>query len=337
MKFKKTGWPAWAAAALLAAASASATAEIKVVHVAQQYGISYLPLMIMQDQHLLKKQAKAEGLGDIEVKWAKFAGGNVMNDAILSGDLQFASGGVGPFVTLWAKTRGNIDVKGMCAMNTMPLLLTTRNPAVKSIKDFTDKDRIALPAVKVSIQAITLQMAAEQTFGKGQAGRLDKLTVTQSHPDGMAAMLSGKGAIDAHFTSPPYQYMELARPGIHTVLNSYDVTGGPHTFNIIWTTSKFAKENPKTYDAFLKAFEQAIDYINKDKKRAAADYVRLTKSKEPVSFFEKILNDPDVNFTTTPKNTMKYVDFMYSIGRIKVKPASWKEMFFPNLQGANGS
>lgn len=337
MKFKKTGWPAWAAAALLAAASASATAEIKVVHIAQEYGISYLPLMVMQEQHLLQKQAKAQGLGDIEVKWSKFAGGNVMNDAILSGDLQFASGGVGPFVTLWSKTRGNIDVKAICAMNLMPLLLTTRNPNVKSIKDFTDKDRIALPAVKVSIQAITLQMAAEKAFGPGQQNRLDKLTVTQSHPDGMAALLSGRGAIDAHFTSPPYQYMELARPGIHTVLNSYDVTGGPHTFNLTWTTQKFAKENPKTFEAFFKAFQQAIDFINHDKKAAAELYARVNKSKEPVSFFEKILNDPDVQFTTTPKNVMKYVDFMYRVGLIKVKPASWKDMFFPNIQGADGS
>ena len=312
-------------------------AEIKVVSIAQQYGISYLPLMVMQEQHLLRKEAKAAGLGDIEVKWAKFAGGNVMNDAILSGDLQFASGGVGPFVTLWSKTVKNVGVKGVSAMNSMPLLLTTRNPNVKTIKDFTSKDRIALPAVKVSIQAITLQMAAEKAFGPGQQNKLDALTVTQSHPDGMAALLSGSSEIDSHFTSPPYQYIELSKPGIHTVLNSYDVTGGPHTFNIVWTTTKFANANPKTYAAFVKAFDEAIAFINHDKKAAAALYVKVTKSKEPVEFFEKILNDPNVEFTTTPKNVMKYVDFMYRIGFIKVKPASWKDMFFPNVQSAPGS
>jgi NitT/TauT family transport system substrate-binding protein len=42
-------------------------------------------------------------------------------------------------------------------------------------------------------------------------------------------------------------------------------------------------------------------------------------------------------FTTTPNNTMKYVDFMYKIGSIKVKPDSWKDMFFPNSQGLAGS
>ncbi|TCT08975.1 ABC transporter substrate-binding protein [Paralcaligenes ureilyticus] len=337
MRLKKIGLPLLVGASFWLAASTSALAEIKTVNIAQQYGISYLPLMVMQDKGLLKIEAKAAGLGDIKVNWAKFAGGNVMNDAILSGDLQFASGGVGPFVTLWAKTRSNVVVKGVTAMNSMPLLLTTRNPAVKTIKDFTSKDRIALPAVKVSIQAITLQMAAEKAFGPGQQNKLDAITVTQSHPDGMAALLSGSSEINSHFTSPPFQYIELSKPGIHTVLNSYDVTGGPHTFNVVWATQKFADANPKTYAAFVKAFDKAVAFVNNDKQAAAELYIRVTKSKEPASFFVKILNDPNVKFTTTPQNVMKYVDFMYRIGFIKAKPASWKDMFFPNMHNLPGS
>ncbi len=324
-------------ASFLTAVNSSAMAEVSEVGIAQQYGISYLPLMIMQENKLLEKEAKAAGLGDITVKWAKFAGGNVMNDALLSGDLHFASGGVGPFVTLWAKTRDNIGVKAVSAMNSMPLLLNTRNPEIKTIKDFTAKDRIALPAVKVSIQAITLQMAAEKIFGQGQQNKLDALTVTQSHPDGMAALLSGSSEINSHFTSPPFQYTELDRAGIHTVLNSYDVTGGPHTFNLVWASQKFADANPKTYAAFVKAFEEAIVTINKDKKAAAEMYIRIAKSKESVESVEKMLNDPSVEFTTTPKNIMTYVEFMSRIGIVKVKPTTWKDLFFPNMHTLLGS
>jgi NitT/TauT family transport system substrate-binding protein len=113
----------------------------------------------------MEEHAKAAGAGDITVTWAKFAGGNIMNDALLSDSLHFASGGVGPIVTLWAKTRGNLDVKGVVAMNSMPLYLNTSNPDVKSIKDLGAKDKIALPAVKVSFQAVNLQMAAAKEFG----------------------------------------------------------------------------------------------------------------------------------------------------------------------------
>ncbi len=328
------GWGALVVAALLAAAPARG--EMAEIKVAQQYGISYLPLMLMEEQKLIEKHAKAAGL-DVKVGWAKFAGGNVMNDALLSNTLQFASGGVAPLATLWSRTKGNLDVKAVGAINSMPLFLNTRNPNVKSIKDFTDKDRIALPAVKVSIQAVTLQMAAEKAFGEGQQNRLDPLTVTLSHPDAQTALLSGAGEITAHFSSPPFQYQQLEKPGIHTVLNSYDVLGGPATFNLVWTTTKFRTENPKIYDAFVKALDEVTAQINSNKRAAAEAYLRISKDKDTVADIEKMLNDPQIVYTTTPQNVMKYVSFMAKTGAIKVKPDSWKDLFFPNAHGLAGS
>jgi NitT/TauT family transport system substrate-binding protein len=326
-----------ATGAILLATAFSAQAEVNNLKIAEQYGISYLPLMIMEDQHLVEKYAKEAGINDLKVSWSKFAGGNVMNDALLSDSLHFASGGVAPMITLWAKTRGNYDVKAVSALNSMPLYLNTRNPNVKTIKDFTEKDKIALPAVKVSIQAVTLQMAAEQAFGAGQQNKLDKLTVTMCHPDGQAALISGNSEVDAHFTSPPFQYQELDKPGIHKVLDSYQVLGGPASFNLVWTTSKFRNENPKVYAAFTKALDEATAMINKDKKWAAEAYLRISKDKDSLDNVMKVLNDPEVKFTTTPQNVIKYVDFMHKIGSIKAKPASWKDLFFPNVHNLPGS
>src|SRR6266496_1713351 len=131
--------------ACVALTSLPVRAEMAEINVAQQYGISYLPMMLMEEKKLIEKHAKAAGI-DVKVGWAKFAGGNVMNDALLSGSLQFASGGVGPFVTLWARTRGNLDVRGVGALNSMPIHLVTRNPKVKTLADVGPGDRIALPA-----------------------------------------------------------------------------------------------------------------------------------------------------------------------------------------------
>jgi len=324
------------AAAALLALGLAARAEMAEIKVAQQYGIGYLPLMLMEDQKLIEKHAKAAGV-DVSVGWAKFAGGNVMNDAILSGGLQFASGGVAPFVTLWSRTRGNLDVRAVAAINSMPLYLNTRNPNVRTIRDFSEKDKIALPAVKVSIQAITLQMAAEKAFGEGQQNRLDALTVTMSHPDAQTALLSGASEIDAHFSSPPFQYQQLHRPGVHTVLNSYDVLGGPATFNLVWTTAKFRNENPKLYAAFAKALDESIATINRDKRAAAEAYLRISKDKDSIDNIVAMLNDPQIVFTTTPQSVMKYVDFMSKTGAIKTRPDSWKDLFFPNAQALAGS
>jgi len=322
--------------ALSVALPPAAFAEMAEIKVAKQYGISYLPLMLMEDGKLIEKHAKLAGV-DVTVTWATFAGGNVMNDALLSSSLQVASGGVGPLVTLWSRTRGNLDVRGIAALNSMPLMLVTRNPNVKSVKDFTDKDKIAMPAVKISVQALALQMAAEQAFGSGQQNRLDSLTISMAHPDAMQALLSGQSEVNAHFGSPPFQYQELARAEMHAVLNNYDVMGGAVTFNVVWTTEKFRSENPKLYDAFVKALDDATEQIGRDRHAAAVAYLRVSKDKDSVENIEKMLNDPAIVFTTTPQSTQKFAEFMAKTGAIKTKPESWKDLYFPNVHALPGS
>ena len=152
-------------------------AAAQTVRIAQQFGIGYLPLLVLRDRALLEQEGLARGL-TLHAEWIVLSSGAAMNDALLSGNLDIAAGGTGPALTLWAKTRTKLRVKGVAALNAMPLWLTTTNPNVHSIRDFTEQDRIALPAVKVSGQAVTLQMAARQAFGPGQSGRLDHLTVS---------------------------------------------------------------------------------------------------------------------------------------------------------------
>ena len=323
-------------AATLLALPVLARGELTEIKVAKQYGISYLPLMLMEDGSLIEKHAKAEGIA-VRVTWATFAGGNVMNDALLSNSLQIASGGVGPLVTLWYRTRGNLDVRGVGALNSMPLYLVSRDPQVRTVGDLSDRDRIALPAAKISVQALALQMAAEQRFGPGQQNRFDALTVSMAHPDAMAALLSGQSEVNAHFGSPPYQYQELARPGMHLVLNNYDVMGGAVTFNVVWTTARFRAENPKLYAAFVAALDEAEAMINQDKHAAAEAYLRISHDKDSVEDIERMLNDPQTVFTTTPQNVMKYADFMYKTGAIKVRPESWRDLFFANVHALPGS
>jgi sulfonate transport system substrate-binding protein len=326
-----------ASIAVVALLANTARAEVKEVAVAQLYGIAYLPLMIMEDGKLLEKHARMAGLGDLKVSWTKFSGTNVANDALLSGRLHFASGGVPGFATLWASTRGTLEARAVGAMCSMPLYLNTRNPNLKTIKDLTGRDRIALPAVKLSAQSIVLQMAAEQAFGSGNHYRLDPLTVSMSHPDGMAAMLSGTSEVNSHFASPPYQYEELRRPGIHTILSSYDVLGGPSIFTLVYSTGKFRQENPRVFDAFVRAFEEAMDLIGKNKRAAAEIYVRLSKDNESAETILEMLTDPTIEYGMTPKNMMKQVDFMYRIGSIKVRPDSWKDLFFQSAHELPGS
>src|SRR4029079_5041269 len=78
---------------LLAVVATTARAEMAEINVAQQYGVAFLPLMLMERDKLVEKHARAEGLGDVKVGWIKVAGPSGMNDGIISGSLQFTSGG----------------------------------------------------------------------------------------------------------------------------------------------------------------------------------------------------------------------------------------------------
>jgi NitT/TauT family transport system substrate-binding protein len=314
-----------------------ARAEQGELRVAKQYGLGYLQMMVLEDLKIVEKNAVAAGLGDIKVTWATFRSSDVMNDALLSGNVDFVCLGIPGLATIWGKTKGGLDVKAASGFNFLPLQLNTRNPNIKSIRDLTDKDRIALPAVKVSMQAILLQMAAAQTFGEANYAKLDPITVSMSHPDAMATFLSAGGEIDNHFTSPPFIQKELEKPGVTKILNSVDVLGGPISFNVVATTSKFYNENPRLYAVFMKSLTEATEYINRDKRGAAEIYIRMTKDKSSVEDILKIINDPQIEYSLTPSNIMKMVDFMHRTGAIKVKPASWKELFFANMHELPGS
>ncbi len=327
------------AASLLAIASmTSAAAETHKLRIAQQYGLSSLPLLVMEDSKLIEKHAQAAGLKDLEVTWLKLGGPGALTEAIISGDIDFGNGGVPALVTLWEKTRKlPIAVRASASVTNMPMDLLTTNPDVKTIADFTSKDKIAVPTIKVSNQAMLLEMAAAKEFGQENYAKLDSLTVSLPHPDAMTALLSGSGAVTAHFSAMPFQNREMKDSKVRTILSSYDVLGGPATNTVAFTTTKFYQNNPKTYAVFVAALEEANTIINADKRAAAETYKRVVRTNESVDELYSIIADPRVQFTTTPSQTMKVAEFMHKIGRLKSAPSTWKDLFFPNVHALSGS
>jgi NitT/TauT family transport system substrate-binding protein len=326
-----------AAAALSLGVAGQAFAEIGDVKLSLQFGIGYLPLTIMKHDQLIEKHLAAAGLKDTKVSWTKFGSGSAANDALLSGNLHFAAGGTGPAFILWDRTQTNVGVRSVAALTSMPNLLITRNPDVKSLRDFTSKDRISLAGAGSSVQTMYLHMAAAKEFGAENYKKLNPLMVNLPHPEGLRALLSGQGEVTAQFTSPPFQYYALENPGIHTVLNSYDIMGGPNTFLVVWAAEKFRSQNPKTYKAVFDALKEATDSINANKARAAEVYVKEGGNRESPEKILKMMNDPQVRYSLTPERTLQFAEFMHQVGTLKTKPGSWKDLFFPEVHHLPGS
>ncbi len=325
------------AAAMLALAM-PASAQVPEIRLARQFSMGYLQLNVMEHEKLIEKHAKALGIPKVKVSWFTFNGPAAVNEALISGNIDIASGGVPGLLVLWSRTKGTPqEVRGITALSSQPFLLNTRDAAVKTIKDFKPSDRIAVPAVKVSVQAITLQMAAAKAFGVKNFAKLDSQTVSMSPPDATVALMKGGSEVTAAFSVPPFQYQQLENHDIHTVLNSFDVMGGSHSFTVAWAFSSFRKKNPVLYKALIDALKEATDIVNKDKRAAAKLWIEDSKSKLPLDMVAKLVAAPQVRWTTVPENTMKYADFMSSVGTLKNKPTSWKDYFFPEIYDQKGS
>ncbi|MEA2777580.1 MAG: sulfonate transport system substrate-binding protein [Acetobacteraceae bacterium] len=314
-------------------------AEDSVVRISKQYGLGYMSMMVMEHENLVEKHAARVGLPAVRTEWSVLGGPTPQIDALLAGQVGFIGPGSTTLATLWDKTAGTgRDIKALSALQSMPFVLMTRNPAVRSITDLTAKDKIALPGVKITGHALTLEMAAAKQWGFPNYDRLDSLTITLAHPDAMVALLGGQSEINCHLASSPFYYYERAAPGVHEVYKSYDVTGGMHTNGVVLTSKAYHDANPKVCAAVLGAQQEANDFIRANPRQAAEIYLTMTGDKMgAVDQMSGWVADPDVVYTTVPMKVMDFAAFMHKVGRLKRQPNSWKDMFFEESQDLAGS
>jgi NitT/TauT family transport system substrate-binding protein len=323
--------------ALFAALSGGeARADAKQIRITRQPGLIYMPLIIMEQERLLEKSAAAKGLGDVEVKWLTFSSGGTSIDALLSGNVDLITGGASNMLLLFERSRG--EVRGLSGAGGAPMLLVTRNPEVKKLADFSDKDKIAVPTVKISTQAVILQLAAEREMGEGRRNYLDPFTIQLGHPEAMAALMGrGYNEVNSHFSLPPYEQLEIKDPRIHVVLNSFDVVGGPLSNAVVSSTRTFYEANPHLVEAFISALDEANALIADAPSKAADIYLAATKDRITTEDLVAIMKEKGVVFSSTPYGVMLQAQHFYKTGVLKAEPKSWQQYFFPSVHRLPGS
>ncbi len=309
-----------------------ALAETTQLRIGAQYGTSMLAVMLMEGDRLVQKHAAAAGLGEVVVSYRNISGPVAMSDGVLSGALDIGINGAPSVLLLWDKTRASANpVRGFASVSTNPSILVTRNPAVRSIRDFTERDRIALPGVKIALNAILLQMAAAKEWGLADYGHLDARTTTLGHPDALATMLSGTGDVTAHFSGPPFSTLEI-KAGMRPILNAKDVLGDGWDM-IMFATTRFHDANPKLMGAVLAALREADAAIRRDPPAAARRYLEISGDKKSTpDEILALITDPDTTYDPAPRSVMQFADFMSSVGLLKNKPGDWSDIFFPDVR-----
>lgn len=328
-----TGLTAAIAAPGLLRTARGATAEVRI---ARQIGLSYLPLDVMEARKLVEAEADKRN-ANVTAKYLAFANGSSVNDAMISNNADFGAVSLGPLLALWERTRTTSQFAGVAAVDASAAVLNVNQPRLKTLRDFTDADRIAMPDVGVSYQALLLQMACEKTFGEGHSRQLDHLTVSLPHPDAMAALLEGQSEIVAHFATAPFFFQEWDSGKATRLITSPEILGGPGTFIILASSQRFRAANRAAFEIVVAALAAAQAWIAANPEEAAALYVAAHHSKLSPAFVTRMLRDPLIRFGSVPENTMRIADFSYRTGRIKTKVSAWQDLFFEDIHSLPGS
>jgi NitT/TauT family transport system substrate-binding protein len=326
------------ASAMLALTSSQAFGQAKTaIALSRQPGILYLPTHVIEKHKLIEKHAEALGVPGVTTTWTQFANGGAQQDALISGNVDIINTGTGPLLLMWDKTKGR--VKGICASSAQPLTFISRDPRIKSLKDLQSGDKIAVPTVKVSTQAILLQMAASELFGPDKWNHFDPLTVQMGHPDAFIALKNPDHEVKNHFGAPPFHYYELKEvPGAHAIITSPEIIGSPLSQGQFMTTTEFADGNPKIIAALRAAAEEAQKFIETNLNDALAIYKEVTGDKTEVAKLADMLSQPGMNeWNLFPQGTMKFAAHLNKVGSLKTMPASWQDYYLPVSHDLAGS
>ncbi len=324
--------------AIPALAHAARATESGTVRIARQNNLAHLPLMVMQHRRLVEQHAEKLGLPNLQAIWPIYRNCGETIENLLTGQVDFGVLGIPELALLWDRTVGTPgEMRALSAVTLQPFMLVTNNPAVKTLGDFQDQDRIAVRTVRISPEAVCLEMAAARHWGLDQYTRLDPLTAAMTNADAADCVIATRPPVDTHFSISPYYYDELVASGVHLVLKSNDAIGGRHVNGALVVAPYFQPANPMITRAVLAAQREANALIKAHPKEAARIYLSFTQDSRKLSDMTQMVADPDIVWTTVPQRSMAFVTFMHKVGRLQHLPASWKDLFLPDGESGTGS
>lgn len=169
------------AGAVLAVAGCGAGKK-ESIGIAEQFGIAYAPLQIMKEKQLLEKK-----LPGVEINWKQFGGPTGIREGMLNGDIDFGFMGVAPVLI---GIDNGMKWRYAAGLSSNDVAIVTTGEGKKTLRDFTEKDRIAILSPACT-QHVMLCMLAGQQLGAPHA--LDTQLVSMSHPDSVNAAFVGDG------------------------------------------------------------------------------------------------------------------------------------------------
>jgi NitT/TauT family transport system substrate-binding protein len=330
-------WLRLPVAVLLLMAAAAPVHAQQALRIGIGHGLAFLPLYVAIDLKLFEKHGKAAGL-PAQVALQRMANAAAMQDALLAGTIDIAPLGISAFLLTRDKTKGTLqEAVGLSGLTTMPLVLVSNRPEVKSLADFKPQDRIAVPVLSAP-QMYFLRMQSEKTFGAEQADRLRRQVVVLPHQQAIDAMAGKRDGIAGYFASPPFSHIALNTHRFHKVLSSADTIEGKSSFLLLAATKRGLDARPKLGEATIAALNEAADVIRKEPRRAALIFLKFEPSRSlDARTLEAVLRDLKDDFGSEVHGIEAFGRFMERHKALKHAPKSWKDVVVPQLAALPGS
>lgn len=287
--------------------------ELDTISIGYQPGIGYAPLLLMRQERVLEKRFPGK-----EFEWRELNSGAAIRDGAISGEIQIAAGGIGPFIVGFGN---GVPWKVLVGLDDANLRLMSMD--AETLGDLGGSGKIAMPGPD-SIQAIVLRKAAQDELGSATA--FDSQIVAMGHPDGMQALLSGQ--MGGHLTAPPFQE-RLAEEGAHTVVESYDVFG-EHTFNSVYVLEPFHQANTEVVEAFRDSVADSVERLRSDPEGTAPKLADVIGGGVTAAEVEEQITSEDITYSTRPRGFMEYARFMRDTGLVEEIPGSAAEFCYPS-------
>ena len=271
------------------------------IRLADQYGLAYAPLQIMKARGFLQELHPG-----VTVEWTRLANTAAIREAVLSGSLDAGFMGIPPF--LISRDKG-MEWKIAAGLSRAPLGLVVPAGEYTSLAQIPRGAKIALPQPG-SIQHILLSMACEEQTGDPQL--LDENLIALKHPDGLNALFSG--AVQGHFTSPPYLFQEQDDPRFEVLVSGEEAMGEPFTFIAAVVTEEFRRDNEELYRDFLDALDMSIAFLDTNREESL-DILSTAYHMDREELEEQLYRSGMV-FESSLRGLDRFITFMQASGYI---------------------
>jgi len=262
--------------------------------------------------YIAKEKGYYKDVG-LDVNFKKFTPNTNVLNTVLKDEAQF---GISSSSLLIDKSKGkDVLLLGTIFQSSPLVLLALKDSNIKKIEDIKGK--------KIMISKEEIFFVTLQTMLKSKNIKISDLEVLD-HSFNIDDLIDGTtDLILAYSTNEPYSLKEKGYES--QIFNPKDY-GFDFYEDLIFTTNRFQKENPKTvhdfYDASIKGWKYAFENIQETAKIIFKKYNPQNKSLESLIFeaneIKKLALKNNIEFGTVSKDKLKLIENSYKImGLIK--------------------